>query len=365
MKENETLGGERGKELIKMLKALEERGFYIVFITGNDFDLQYQRVLSPIIGSNLAESVLCFSDGGSRAFEFNKETSKFEEISAYSKENLISEKQKEWILAEFDRSLREFIVSHDSLNRPTIRLYDRTLKYLDLIIRPIRPSFYRSKSFKSFCDEIEHFSQMPEIKSTFQLIEDIPNALVVRAIGKNPESDVIDLQGMISNLFFKPQYADISKPETEVRGGKVISQIALKPFNDKDCRQEFREIMEKKLNKDGDAKFSVLLGGRSTIDIQLKDVNKPKAIRYLIAAKKLDPKGMIYFGDEFVPFGNDLPVAEMPDTERPAFIVHVGNASASKMVVNKEALNKIVIDGNGPIGTMNYLTFLLNEIPMV
>ena len=66
---------------------------------------------------------------------------------------------------------------------------------------------------------------------------------------------------------------------------------------------------------------------------------------------------MIYFGNEFGQYGNDRAVLDMDDTERPGLIINVGDALAPTDLQKEKLLD----DHNGPIGTINYLKFLLHE----
>ena len=50
-----------GLQFLECLKQLADKRFYFVFITGNDFDLQKERILAPIADAGLGSSVFCFS----------------------------------------------------------------------------------------------------------------------------------------------------------------------------------------------------------------------------------------------------------------------------------------------------------------
>ena len=241
---------------------------------------------------------------------------------------------------------------------PEVHWYQRTLDYLDLIAYPLRPSVCRGAKYRELRSEIETYFRNHRIKTAaFELIETHPGALIIRAHGKNPESDVSVMQEMINRtLALNPNYQGLSEPEPERRGGNVTCQIALKPFNDDQIRTKFVEIMSSELEKSSPGQFSVLKGGATTIDIQLMGVNKQKAIRYLINERGIDPQNMIYFGNEFNTYGNDRPVAQLDDIERPAFIVDVGG-SADDAVARKIS----VIDDKGPTGTLNYLKLIYHQ----
>lgn len=350
-----------GFQFIQLLHELKVRGYQFAFITGNDFDLQQKRVINPIKEQGLGSSVFCFSDGGSRAFEFNPATKSFNEIERYSDENLMSSEQVETIKNVFNSLIQNFIEQKDnySLLTPHIHWRARTLEYLDTIILPLKPSFLKSASYERFCKELQELFNHPDIRSaSFNLIRSHQGALIVRAYGKNPDSDVSRLEDMIFHkLLLRKEYREISMPEIEMRGGHVVCQIALKPFGDETKREEFRRLLDQELKTRGVDQFSVLLGGRTTIDVQIKGVNKQKAIRFLKQHKKLDSQNMIYFGNEFGQYGNDRAVLDMDDTERPGLIINVGDALAPTDLQKEKLLD----DHNGPIGTINYLKFLLHE----
>ncbi len=151
-------------------------------------------------------------------------------------------------------------------------------------------------------------------------------------------------------LFCKAEYREIALPEAEVRGGDVTCQIALKPFNNRQLRSDFREIMVKRIVALG-MDIDVFIGGRTTIDIQRSGVNKRKAIEYAMERLDLDPLTTVYFGDEFVAYGNDVPAASLPDDRRPSLIIHVGDIGNTPDNIK----DKLTLDGNGPAGTLNHL----------
>lgn len=246
------------------------------------------------------------------------------------------------------------------MRRPHIRWRERTLDYIDTEIYPLRPSFAKGAGFTKFCGDIEPLLHHGSIENTvFKLVQMHPSRLVIRALGRSPDFDSSTLHDLISrNLMFRPEYCDISTPEIEKRGGTVVCQIALKPFNDDEKRAEFRRIISNALEARLPDEFSVLLGGTTTIDIQKRGVDKQKAVRFLLKAKGFDASSMVYFGNEFTQFGNDRCVAELPDGERPAVIINVGKWPEKSDPIRQRLIN----DGNGPQGTANYLEFLLHQL---
>ncbi|MBN1350966.1 TIR domain-containing protein [candidate division KSB1 bacterium] len=373
LNEGEKLSDSNKNEILDIFELFVNKDFHIVFITGNDYHIQKRKVLRPVIDRDLSASVTCFSDGGSRLFEFDKQISDYDEILQYSNENRITKQQVDFIFSEFNTALDQYLKldMHGALSCPSIRELDRVItpegriKYVDLIIYPIKPSVYANE-FDRLAEKIDQIINSLDIQSVHQIMDKYrsPHALILRIRGPYSNKDAEIIRDELINLFnYEKEYKDLAKPEIEKRGGiDFISQIALKPFKINKYRQEFLSIIKDRLSKNIDGKlFSVLFGGKTTIDIQLEGVDKRKAIIELITGKrKLNPKNMIYFGDEFVHHGNDLPVAEMEEHLRPARIIHVGDIKTTpeKLFAQKG----IFIDGNGPIGTKNYLNFLKYEL---
>jgi len=345
-----------GLQFLECLKQLADKRFYFVFITGNDFDLQKERILAPIADAGLGSSVFCFSDGGSRAFEYNRRTNDFEYIPDFSESNIIGSELVDNVREAFHSLLPDFVSRHPWLSTPSILLSDRTLDYLDLRIAPLRPDFLNDQdAYGQFKSDIEKLAHRPEIKNTtFELI-DQPDGLLLRAHGRSPEVESDWLRNMIrDHLLTKPEYADLGEPIFLERGGKVTCQIALKPFNYNESREAFRQDLEDAIQEDAGDTFEILLGGRTTVDIQLHGVNKDKAIRFFEDRLQATPEKMIYFGNEFREYGNDLPVALMPDDVRPGCIINVGKPRDVPLPAGR-----LIEQGKGPISTVNYLEFLL------
>lgn len=89
----DTIRGETGRLFTNYLQELAKRNRRFVFITGNDFNLQNERLLRPLIDQGLGPYMFCFSDGGSRAFEYKESTKTLEEISQYSQQTLMDSGQ--------------------------------------------------------------------------------------------------------------------------------------------------------------------------------------------------------------------------------------------------------------------------------
>jgi hydroxymethylpyrimidine pyrophosphatase-like HAD family hydrolase len=353
---HENLRAPAGITFVRLLQTLTSRQYACAFITGNDIDLQRGRVLDPLRAQGLGPSVFCFTDGGSRAFEYAAHAQDYQELTDYSDKNVMDPELVTRITGLFERTLQSLTeAEREMLRLPDVRLYQRTLDYLDVIIFPMRPSFLESDAFEEFCRQIEALFHDPDVQqAVFQLMP-FRGGLLIRAYAKNPESDVFHLQTMINRRVLRTsEYRDVSLPEPEVRGGKKVCQIALKPFNDPQVREAFRGKMAKALGDEALEGVAIRLGGRTTIDVQLEGVDKAKAVRFLSSHRGLEPLDMIYFGDEFRPHGNDRPVLEMDDSERPKTIVNVG----PRLDPSDPLAGRLLEDNHGPEGTLSYLRFL-------
>lgn len=356
------------KRLLELLAYFIEAGFHIVFISGNDYRVQHKRVLEAILSRHIAHSVTCFSDGGSRLFEYSPAESDYSEVQAYSKDTRISPTDIEKISETFKRLLETYLKddNHKQLCDPNIKEIDRVyyqdgrVKYIDIRIFPIKPSFYRDR-YDKLRNTLDEAINDLGIQSPHLIREkyEARNALIIRLMGPYASEDIHLVQNAITPIFtYRSEFKNSALPELELRGSSdFTSQVSIKPFRIPKLRREFLEKLKPII---GDGDFSVLLGGKSTIDIQRAGVDKRKAIIELIITKELDPKKMIYFGDEFFTYGNDLAVASMEKEIRPSRIIHVGDTKKTPETLKKQ--KEFFVDGNGPSGTLNYLEFLKCEI---
>lgn len=366
----EFLSDKEKERFLELFEFFRDKGFHIVFITGNDFNVQKRRVLKPIIERHLAPYITCFSDGGSRLFEFDGKNNYIEK-KQYSNQNEINDKQVAFIEGEFNAVFEQFIgeEKHQELNEPDIWEINRVLNpngkinYLDLIVHPLNYTFYEHH-FDKLRSIIDDIISEEDIKSRYEIMLKyyINNALVLRFIGPYADKDAEILRVRLNGIFSHwTDFKETSRPEIEKRGGDFCSQIAIKPFKRDNLRKEFLERIRRRLNAPIDGKnFSIHLGGKTTIDIQLKGVGKSNAIIQLITGdQKFNPQKMIYFGDEFDPLGNDYEVAVMEDHLRPARIIDVGKEGTPKELAEQVCF---FVDGNGPAGALNYLEFLRCEL---
>ncbi len=343
-----------GLRFLRCLEELAGRDYRFAFITGNDFALQRDRVLEPIIERGLGPRVFCFSDGGSRAFEFSPDSGAFAEIQAYSEPNVIAPDQVQLVRRLFEETIDPFLEQRPWARLPAVLWYKPANDYIEIRVGPLRPSFVNSPELSRFCDRVRDLGQRPDVRhAKIDIVPGKPGALVIHLLGQDIFPDVSGFINLIHHrILSRAEYRGLSRPEMEVRGGEVACQIALKPFNDQADRVAFHALLSARLQEEAPAQFSVLLGGGTTVDIQLRGVDKRKAVRYLMERQGLQGGDMLYWGNEFGEHGNDLAVARMPDEQRPVGIVNVGPPSGLDT-------GRIYEDGNGPEGTVSYLKFLL------
>lgn len=346
-----------GRRFLDCLGQLAARGYRFGFITGNDYRVQQRRFLGPLKEAGHGQDVFCFSDGGSRAFEYSAAHHDFREVADYSTPNIMTDAQVAAVRETFESTNPEFVGRHGHLVRPGIRWASRTLDYIDLRLSPLRPSFARDEqAHQEFCNRIREFARSSEIRSTtFQLLPE-SSGLILRAHGRSPDSDAATLQDLLAQrLLHEPQYRELARPELDLRGGSVTCQIALKPFNDERLRADYLDLFRTELERRAPGEFSVTLGGRTTIDVQRHGVDKAKAVRFYAQRRQVNPDELIYFGNEFVRHGNDLAVASMCPPERPVCVVNVGRPAEPQTAAESGFIDA----GGGPAGTLNYLRFLL------
>lgn len=360
LRDQDILDSGIGLKFIRCLQNLKARGYRFCFITGNDFNVQSRRVLEPIIRHGLADRTFFFSDGGSRAFVHatGKDGSLFREDANYSKATVLNPTQVRRVESAFKTVVREFLADHPELTVPSVLWYKPADDYVELRIGPLRPSFLRDQAgYQSLCNKITNLGKSNFIRhAKIQIVDGRPGTLIVHLQARDILPEVAALTNHIhTRILYPGDGQGLAQPELEKRGGEVTCQIAIKPFNDPVLREQFRDAIAVALGGPKKREFNVLLGGSTTIDIQRIGVDKQAAIKHLARTWKLKPTDMTYFGDEFGQYGNDLPVALMANG--PACIVNVGERPKHSMLAEDHMVN----DGNGPTGTVNYLTFLLSH----
>ena len=279
---DEDLESNDKRSLFSQLGDLVRAGFHIVFITGNDYLEQKPRVLMPLVKHGLAESVICFSDGGSRVFDYN--SMDFVENTEYSKSHILKSSEVTKIENIYRELLEEFVSDHEELKTPDISLKEKRKRRLEFSVYPIRPRFFK-ESFSSLKSDIEAKLTSANIESDWEIIDSIaPNTITFRLSGSNVFEEAFVVQNRLQDLFHS-EYKDISIPELIRRGedDEHICQLALKPFKLNELRTLFLHKLREKLEDLPEGRnLTCLLGGSTTIDIQRNSVNKVSAILYLI-----------------------------------------------------------------------------------
>ena len=69
---------------------------------------------------------------------------------------------------------------------------------------------------------------------------------------------------------------------------------------DKTKRTALKKTLEEKIPE-----FEILIGGRTTIDITKKGINKSHGVRWLARQLNVEPREMLYVGDALYRGGND------------------------------------------------------------
>ncbi len=347
-----------GEQFIKYMRYLKEKDCTFTFITGNDYHLQRSRLMIPIRSRGLTVSTFWFCDGGSRAFEFINDPEPVE-IKDYSTGNIIEESDVDELKKITNELLHNFLSLPEKakLLMPKIEWSDKTLYYLDILIFPLKPSFRENKGIQKLKLMI---SNLEGFKNEFEFLESYKQGLIIRAHGSDPDKVVSNLQVDIAKeMATNPELKDLARPEIKLRGGLVTTQFTIKPFSTNIMRKEFYNLFLAELkNKGIDSKFEAQIAGRVSIDVQVKGVDKEKALRFFYKRKNISPDHVAYIGDEFTQFGNDRCIAAMDPNYRPKTIINVGN-----ILDDQDELKSNIIEcGNGPIGTLNILRFVCNHI---
>ena len=76
-------------------------------------------------------------------------------------------------------------------------------------------------------------------------------------------------------------------------------------------RRDWVGFLEQRLGTAG--RFSMRVGGTSSIDITAKGVGKGSGVRELLERKRWAAKDCLFFGDRFEETGNDRPVLTVMD----------------------------------------------------
>jgi HAD superfamily hydrolase (TIGR01484 family) len=101
--------------------------------------------------------------------------------------------------------------------------------------------------------------------------------------------------------------------------GRSAAEDRKRAFDpDGSVRREWVAFLEQRL---GAGRFSLRVGGTSSIDITAKGVDKGSGVRELLERKGWSAQDCLFFGDRFEDTGNDRPVLAVVDcvvVERPA-----------------------------------------------
>jgi hydroxymethylpyrimidine pyrophosphatase-like HAD family hydrolase len=298
---HESLGGEL---LALICKLLESGRIRLAIITGNDYEkLQRRRVVEPIPEA-LRKNLIVYSDGCTRKLTF---MDKGEEVESQDYHRQIAfecgdkEIIKDWLASQ----LREWARSYPDLHIPDIgiQLSNGTIQ---LAVGPLNVNQPELEAQRDKFQErvIQELRQKCEV----QLVPSDKLWLRVHCKVRGGDS-LSSLKGIIETSVRKllsTDFPDLSRPTIIDRG----EQLALKPVR-VDLRETLIGHIEDKVCGDRRltrGQYGVLVGGRTTIDIQKYGVDKAFAMRDL--QDSLDyRREILYFGDSFEEQGNDRPVA--------------------------------------------------------
>lgn len=297
---HESLGGEL---LALICKLLESDRIRLAIITGNDYErLQRQRVVEPIPEA-LRKKLVVYSDGCTRKLTF---ADKGEEAESqdYHTQIAFERGDKEIIKDLLTSQLKEWARSYPDLHIPDIEI-QLSNGTIQLAVGPLNVNQPELEAQRDRFQEriIQDLGQKCEV----QLVPS--DKLWLKAHCKVREGDSLSgLKGGIETSvreLLSADFPDLSRPTIIDRG----QQLALKPVK-VNLRESLIGHIKDKVCGDGRLKgqYGVLVGGRTTIDIQKCGVDKAFAMRDL--QDSLDyQEEILYFGDSFKEQGNDRPVA--------------------------------------------------------
>jgi phosphomannomutase len=129
---------------------------------------------------------------------------------------------------------------------------------------------------------------------------------------------LIDHYHVVPDTSFEDQLQDRGCQFTLSALGRKAAEARKRAFDpDGAIRREWVGFLEQRLGND---RFSMRVGGTSSIDITAKGVDKGSGVRELLQRKGWDAKDCLFFGDRFEATGNDRPVLAVMDcveVERP------------------------------------------------
>jgi len=298
---HESLGGEL---LALICKLLESGRVRLAIITGNDYEkLQRRRVVEPI-PETLRKNLIVYSDGCTRRLTF---TDKGKEVESqdYHRQIAFERGDKEIIKDLLASQLKEWAGSYPDLQIPDI-VIQLSNGAIQLAVGPLNVNQPKLEAQRDkFQERI-----IQELRQKCDKVQLVPSdKLWLRVHCKVREGDSLSgLKGIIDTSvrkLLRADFPDLSRPTIIDRG----EQLALKPVK-ADLRETLIDHIKDRVCGDRRLKgqYGVLVGGRTTIDIQKYGVDKAFAMRDL--KDSLDhQEEILYFGDSFGEQGNDRPVA--------------------------------------------------------
>ncbi|HXB97661.1 MAG TPA: HAD-IIB family hydrolase [bacterium] len=122
---------------------------------------------------------------------------------------------------------------------------------------------------------------------------------------------LIDHYHVVPDTNFEDQLQDRGCQFTLSALGRKAAEARKRAFDpDGAVRREWVAFLERRLGND---RFSMRVGGTSSIDITAKGVDKGSGVRELLAIKGWAAADCLFFGDRFEDTGNDRPVLAVMD----------------------------------------------------
>ena len=323
-------------EQIGLLKDLVELGYTLVIITGNKmaevinrFFVRFVRELCKFskINISILQHIHIFCNGG--GVHINFEDYAFEEMQLNLELNKNTESDLEQIIINSfcmgteDKELvfkpcfiEEDYIKLTLINQPDLNFINQVLEECHLAYWEYFYKNYKKEIYKDYfivdLTNISNYELDQQKEAAFQLGKFI---FPIKNNDKEFYSPFIDRREIY--------YGD---------GKKGCAQITLKPilserfYNGENPlvnpRNDLIRYIRDKLNNNINMKekYNVKAGGRSSIDISLKKIDKKFALEYIIKKKEVQGVGIndqigsrtIFLGDEVFNGGNDLVVTDIP-----------------------------------------------------
>lgn len=303
--------GDPDLKLIPAILGLLHNNITIDFVSGHSRAINVKRLIEPLyrtynfggLYSRLSQ-VYLFANGGAMGIKFDDDGNEIL-MDEYNRNNAISNPNELKSIIE-EVLLNDVIGWLDELaNKYEVALEDIINGWKTFLKEDFqRRNFYTEDFDYSWLDGNRDF-RLRELNAD------------------NVENNPQNITGKVSLPWFenRDEYAQISiknlPKEVPVKeemidkislvvGGKAYEFNRIRITIGTEIRDKFIKALKQKRED-----LEMRLGGFATVDITKKGVNKAIALKYI--KSKIGDKKIIYFGDEFVGTGNDVPVLGLSD----------------------------------------------------